>query len=126
VPCPHRVPPSDIAAHSSRGARVVALLRKRPKLGDTPRRRCRVCALRGMNLLVGELVVRVRIYGPLTGTQGLLGERRLGRPVFARWAVSPTFRWPPLRLARLCCEHESVGVVCPPVLLSLTRRREMG
>jgi hypothetical protein len=53
-----------------------------------------------------ELVVRLRIYGRLTGTQGLLGERRLGRPVFARWAVSPTFRWPPLRLARLCCEHE--------------------
>jgi hypothetical protein len=29
----------------------------------------------------------------------------LGRPFFARWALSPTFRWPPLRLARVCCER---------------------
>ena len=26
------------------------------------------------------------------------------------------FRWPPLRPVRLCCERESVAVVCPPVL----------
>ena len=37
----------------------------------------------------------------------------MGRPFLARWASSPTFRWPPLRPARVCCEHESVCVVLP-------------
>src|SRR3954451_22941415 len=47
--------------------------------------------------------------------RGLLGERRLGRPCLS-WAVSPTTSlWPPLRLARLGREPESVLVVCPPV-----------
>jgi hypothetical protein len=46
---------------------------------------------------------------------GLLGERRLGRPCLS-WAVSPTKPlWRPLRLARLCREHEFVLVVRPPV-----------
>jgi hypothetical protein len=51
--------------------------------------------------------------------QGLCGgERRLGRPSL-RWPVSPTSPlWPPLPLTRLCREHESVLVVCPPGLPS--------
>jgi hypothetical protein len=47
--------------------------------------------------------------------QGLLEERRLGRPCLSRAASPTTSLWPPLRLARLCREHESVLVVCPPV-----------
>jgi hypothetical protein len=54
-----------------------------------------------------------------------LGERRLGRP-FARWAASPCFPWPPLRLARMCRERESVGVVCPPGLPRRRREEEAG
>jgi hypothetical protein len=46
----------------------------------------------------------------------------LGRP-FARWAASPCFRWPPVRLARMCREHESVGVVCPPLCRVSDERR---
>jgi hypothetical protein len=55
--------------------------------------------------------------------RGSVGERRLGRPCL-RWAASPTSPlWPPLRLARLCREHESVLVVCPPGLPSCMRAK---
>jgi hypothetical protein len=33
-------------------------------------------------------------------------------------------RWPPLRLARVCCEHVSVVVVRPPVLQFVQRVEE--
>ena len=36
------------------------------------------------------------------------------------------FPWPPLRLARMCREHESVGVVCPPGLPCQRREEEAG
>jgi hypothetical protein len=37
----------------------------------------------------------------------------LGRPVCAMGFEPVLFQWPPLRLARLCREHVSVGVVSP-------------
>jgi len=37
----------------------------------------------------------------------------LGRPIWRDGLRARAFQWPPLRLARLCLEHESVGVVCP-------------
>src|SRR3954465_11386608 len=50
-----------------------------------------------------------------TGTRGFRENAGwAGR--FGRWASSPSFPWPPLRLARLRCERGSVDVVCPPVL----------
>jgi transposase len=44
------------------------------------------------------------------------GLRRRPRPGWT--GGTTTSLWPPLRLARLCCEHESVLVVCPPGLPS--------
>ena len=59
-----------------------------------------------------EVVVRVGPYGRLTGDRGFLGTQ-VGQAVSCAMASSPTFRWPPLRPARVCCEHESVCVVLP-------------
>src|SRR6266550_3745463 len=37
----------------------------------------------------------------------------MGRPTFKNGPRARPTLWPPLRLARLCCEHESVAVVLP-------------
>ena len=42
---------------------------------------------------------------------GHLGARRLGRPVTYDELRARVSIWPPLRLARMRCERESVGVV---------------
>ena len=49
------------------------------------------------------------------GTGAFLGNV-VGRPFWTMGFEPVLFRWPPLRLARVCCEHVSVVVVCPPVL----------
>src|SRR5258708_36949758 len=59
----------------------------------------------------------------LTGT-GALWENAVWAGRNARWAASPCFRWPPLRLARLRFERGSVCVVCPLVLRFIVRRGE--
>ena len=50
----------------------------------------------------------------------------MGRPLTYDELRARVSIWPPLRLARMRCERESVGVVCPPVLLRqpLVGRRE--
>src|SRR5829696_2551908 len=40
----------------------------------------------------------------------------MGRPIAGRWASSPGFRWPPLRLVRVRSERVCVDVVCPQLL----------
>ena len=47
-----------------------------------------------------------------TGASG--SERRLGRPFLYDAPRARVSSWPPLRLARMRFERESVGVVCPP------------
>src|SRR5688572_7434414 len=73
-----------------------------------------------MKLLLGGRV-RADGYGRRTWHRGLLGERMLGRPLFVDGLRARAFHWPPLRLARVRCERESVVVVCPPVLLTVKR-----
>ena len=43
-------------------------------------------------------------------------EQMLGRPSLAYGLRARNAMWPPLRLARLRCERESVVVVCPELL----------
>lgn len=46
--------------------------------------------------------------------QRLLWESAgMGRPLLPDGLRARVYRWPPLRLVRLCCEHESVCVVLP-------------
>ena len=45
----------------------------------------------------------------------------LGRPLFVDGLRARPSQSPPLRLARVRCERESVVVVCPPVLLTVKR-----
>jgi hypothetical protein len=62
--------------------------------------------------------------GCCPGSAVASGDRDRGLWENAGWAGRSTtdglrardFQWPPLRLARLCREHESVCVVCPPEL----------
>jgi hypothetical protein len=62
--------------------------------------------------------------GCCPGSAVASGDRDRGSLGNAGWAGRSTtdglrardFQWPPLRLARLCREHESVCVVCPPEL----------
>ena len=48
-----------------------------------------------------------------------------GRPICAMGFEPELFQWPPLRLARLRREHESVGVVCPQLSRSSSLRLEV-
>jgi hypothetical protein len=48
-----------------------------------------------------------------------------GRPICAMGFEPADSRWPPLRLARLRFERESVGVVCPQLSRSSNLRLEV-
>ncbi len=58
--------------------------------------------------------VRVGEYGATVWDRGIREQTRSGRPVLFDGLRARVSSWPPLRLARMRCERESVGVVCPP------------
>src|SRR3954465_9615370 len=62
-------------------------------------------------------------YGATVRDGGIAKQTRLGRPVLLDGLRARVSRWPPLRLARMRRERESVGVVCPPVSLHVQRCR---
>src|SRR5438093_13749150 len=72
------------------------------------------------------LGVRVGEYGATVRDRGIREQTRLGRPVLFDGLRARVSSWPPLRLARMRRERESVGVVCPPVLLTQTKDRKEG
>src|SRR3954468_16863037 len=67
--------------------------------------------------------VRVGEYGATVRDRGIREQTRSGRPVLFGGLRARVSRWPPLRLARMRRERESVGVVCPPVSLHVQRCR---
>src|SRR5215212_9139769 len=69
------------------------------------------------------LDVRVGEYGATVRDRGIREQTRSGRPVLFDGLRARVSRWPPLRLARMRRERESVGVVCPPVSLHVQRCR---
>jgi hypothetical protein len=60
------------------------------------------------------LGVRVGEYGATVRDRGVWEQTRSGRPVLFDGLRARVSSWPPLRLARMRRERESVGVVCPP------------
>src|SRR5215211_8601790 len=68
--------------------------------------------------------VRAGEYGATVWDRGIREQTRSGRPVLFDGLRARVSRWPPLRLARMRRERESVGVVCPRV--SLRVRRVLG
>ena len=62
------------------------------------------------------LAVRAGEYGATVRDRGIREQTRSGRPVLFDGLRARVSSWPPLRLARMRRERESVGVVCPPVL----------
>src|SRR4051794_37469554 len=59
------------------------------------------------------LDVRVGEYGATVRDRGIRKQTRSGRPLLLDGLRARVSRWPPLRLARMRCERESVGVVLP-------------
>jgi hypothetical protein len=56
--------------------------------------------------------------------RGFSGRTRLGRPANFYGPRARDCMWPPLRPTRLCHEHASVGVVCPPASQHGPERRK--
>src|SRR5665213_561154 len=52
-------------------------------------------------------------YGATVRDRGIREQRRLGRPFLYVGLRARVSSWPPLRLAWMRCERESVGVVVP-------------
>jgi hypothetical protein len=52
-------------------------------------------------------------YGATVRDRGIREQRRLGRPFLYVGLRVRVSSWPPLRLAWMRCERESVGVVVP-------------
>src|SRR3954466_6250552 len=69
--------------------------------------------------------VRAGEYGATVRDRGIWEQTRSGRPVLFDGLRARVSRWPPLRLARMRRERESVGVVCPSVSLRVPRRLEV-
>src|SRR3982751_3640892 len=57
--------------------------------------------------------VRAGEYGATVWDRGIREQTRSGRPLLLDGLRARVSRWPPLRLARVRFERESVGVVLP-------------
>src|SRR3954451_4159024 len=68
--------------------------------------------------------VRGGEYGATVRDGGIAKQTRLGRPVLLDGLRARVSRWPPLRLARMRRERESVGVVLSAGCFTASDRRD--